>query len=708
MSGEYTNKKVGRLIAAGSRSSIDDVVSVISKLKAIHMNDYADDQEGFRLGSPSSRNDVLGSQVSTYRSIVMQTGATGPNDTVPLNEARSIVDGDFYSSVQQVMESFSRVGQIEDEINSIEASVEILTTLEPLGIDAQLLGGYTSIASFVGTCSNPSAISEMNLPDDAYAEVSDDVVAVFCVKKHEAMMSSILESAGFQAIEVPQGEGSITSMIQTSIDERSVLDEERQEIQSKIEAWTKENGAELCVGLELLELDFSESEAPVKIAVTDHTFVIDGWITDDRSEEVIEALTPHCTYIEYEPVRPTISHHDSDHHHSSEPKPPVAFGDHQASAPMELLTDAIGRSDYGRMDPTVFMLFSYPLFFGLMLGDMAYGLLTISLGLLIRQSFPSHKTDQLMRYFGMLLIYIGSATVFFGYMYGEFAGFEFLPHIESQYTTEAACNYYWSTAHEACFKDAYDVPSWVSWMTALYPNGGRIHYVLELPYSLTFAFPFHRVSSDLMNLIVIAIYIGIFHLMVGFTLGAIDEVRVGHGWQGALYGKISWMIIMVGGFLFCYDFYREDTVNIPGLGLVSVGLVLLVIHLMHEGMPLAISMLLAPIEAIGLLSSTLSYIRLFAVGIVGVKIAYAGNDMLYSAAIESFADGGIGILFGIIALAGWFGVQMFAWVLGLVSPNIHAVRLHFVEWMKQFYIADGDPFEPFGFEERYIEVDNTT
>ena len=112
MSGEYTNKKVGRLIAAGSRSSIDDVVSVISKLKAIHMNDYADDQEGFRLGSPSSRNDVLGSQVSTYRSIVMQTGATGPNDTVPLNEARSIVDGDFYSSVQQVMESFSRVGQI--------------------------------------------------------------------------------------------------------------------------------------------------------------------------------------------------------------------------------------------------------------------------------------------------------------------------------------------------------------------------------------------------------------------------------------------------------------------------------------------------------------------------------------------------------------------------------------------------------------------
>ncbi|DAC24616.1 MAG TPA: hypothetical protein D7H76_04655, partial [Candidatus Poseidoniales archaeon] len=66
------------------------------------------------------------------------------------------------------------------------ASTEILRTLEPLGIDLHLLRGYTSISSFVGTCSSPSAISEMNLPDDAYAEVVDDVVAVFCVKQHEA------------------------------------------------------------------------------------------------------------------------------------------------------------------------------------------------------------------------------------------------------------------------------------------------------------------------------------------------------------------------------------------------------------------------------------------------------------------------------------------------------------------------------------------
>ena len=42
MVGEYTNKRVGRLIAAGSRSLIDDAVRVISRLKAIHVNEYED------------------------------------------------------------------------------------------------------------------------------------------------------------------------------------------------------------------------------------------------------------------------------------------------------------------------------------------------------------------------------------------------------------------------------------------------------------------------------------------------------------------------------------------------------------------------------------------------------------------------------------------------------------------------------------------
>ena len=76
-------------------------------------------------------------------------------------------------------------------------------------------------------------------------------------------------------------------------------------------------------------------------------------------------------------------------------------------------------------------------------------------------------------------------------------------------------------------------------------------------------------------------------------------------------------------------------------------------------------------------------------------------------------SGGLGYAFGVgssiflllIFFIGWFVVQGFAWLLGVVSPNIHAARLHLVEWMKQFYEVVGEKFAPFGFTARTVEVE---
>jgi len=107
-----------------------------------------------------------------------------------------------------------------------------------------------------------------------------------------------------------------------------------------------------------------------------------------------------------------------------------------------------------------------------------------------------------------------------------------------------------------------------------------------------------------------------------------------------------------------------------------------------------------------MLPTTLSYVRLFAVGIVGVKIAEAGNGLLYPMIVDGLSAGGTGYALAFGAFLGWFLVQMFAWVLGVFSPNIHAARLHFVEWMRQFYTASGKPFAPLGGRSRFVEVDS--
>ena len=107
--------------------------------------------------------------------------------------------------------------------------------------------------------------------------------------------------------------------------------------------------------------------------------------------------------------------------------------------------------------------------------------------------------------------------------------------------------------------------------------------------------------------------------------------------------------------------------------------------------------------------TVISYVRLFAVGVVGVKIAETGNHMLF----EPMAD-----IIGTISEAsttdyilipllfiGWMSVQAFAIILGLFSPNIHAARLHFVEWMRQYYDSSGEEFRPFGPKPIYVEAD---
>jgi len=83
--------------------------------------------------------------------------------------------------------------------------------------------------------------------------------------------------------------------------------------------------------------------------------------------------------------------------------------------------------------------------------------------------------------------------------------------------------------------------------------------------------------------------------------------------------------------------------------------------------------------------------------------------MIYEGMAHTLSDLGHASTMDIVLLpimfVGWLLVQLFALVLGVFSPNIHTVRLHFVEWMMQFYEGSGLPFEAFGFKPNKVEVE---
>ncbi len=94
--------------------------------------------------------------------------------------------------------------------------------------------------------------------------------------------------------------------------------------------------------------------------------------------------------------------------------------------------------------------------------------------------------------------------------------------------------------------------------------------------------------------------------------------------------------------------------------------------------------LIAPVELLSTLGNVLSYARIMAIGTASVMLAVVANQMV--GAIGSTA---VGLVFALL-----FHLVNFA--IGLFTPAIHALRLHYVEFFGKFYSPGGRRYQPFG------------
>ena len=688
---QVKTQQMGRLLAAGSKDMIDRVIDTLAALNALHFIEYDGSDDGFSLGTPKEEAETVGKSLSKLRSAASLVDVSGPQKPVSASKVRSELDGSLPGAVESLLEKSTQLDTVENRLSSLSEEADVLELLSSLTLDVELLFGYSELSSFVGTVTDLDVAEKITSDSLFFDGLSNKtkVIAVFVRNSDSNDTQSLLNESGFQAINVPTNlQGDTIQLLSEVREQISSLSAEKSSLSMEIDSWTNEFGSSLVCGLELLEREHDVLTAPVKVAVSEHAFFIDGWIEMSRSEEIQSALSESCLYTEVSPFVMKSGgggHGHSDHSHHQE-MPPISYQNRKLSKPMELLTDAVGRPAYGRIDPTLFMFVTYPIFFGMMLGDMAYGLITISLGALIMSRAGS---NEMMNLGGKFLIYIGIGTFGFGYLYAEFAGWEII-HPHHHNPAEALSFLY----PDAALSSSNNYHAWHK----------------SLPFGIELAYPFHRVTTNLEDLIKLTIYLGFIHIIFGRLIGFRDVLFYGtdHGHVGLLAAFFEhgvWVVLLIGGFMFSYGYLGPDeaeSMMLPGAMIALSAVVLLIWTLYnYHGIPFAISLILAPIEAIGMMPSVISYVRLFAVGIVGVKIAETGN-MLWDPMKDALQDD---ILLFPVFFIGWLAVQFFAWGLGVFSPNIHAARLHFVEWMRQYYDSSGEVFLPFGFRTHHVEVE---
>ncbi len=138
---------------------------------------------------------------------------------------------------------------------------------------------------------------------------------------------------------------------------------------------------------------------------TEKTFVINGWIPSENLGK-LEAIENIAVF-----------------EGKSKTEPPVKLDNPSFARPFEKITKWFGLPQYGEIDPTMFIAVGFPIFFAIMLTDVAYGLI-----LLAASVFAYFKTgDEDLKALAHILIISSTATVIagliFGSVFGNFWGF---------------------------------------------------------------------------------------------------------------------------------------------------------------------------------------------------------------------------------------------------------------------------------------------
>jgi V/A-type H+-transporting ATPase subunit I len=310
-------------------------------------------------------------------------------------------------------------------------------------------------------------------------------------------------------------------------------------------------------------------------------------------------------------------------------KVPIQLKNGSYSRLFEPITRMFSLPNYGEFDQTSMVAPFFMLFFGLCFGDGGYGLLILLACMALRR-----KTGmKAYRPFLTLFQWLGGMTVLIGALTGSFFGISLV-----------------------------DVPAFK-------------------------AVKNYFISSD--NLMAISLVVGMIHILVGKIVAAC-KIRMQKGFKYSI-APFAWVLVivllavMLG--LPTLHVRLPQTAEFAGYGVMTAGL-LVALFYNSPGKNIFLNFgsgLWNTYNVVsGLLGDTLSYIRLFAIGLTGAVLGSVFNSLAF-AMTEGLSLGLRIVLMLLILLIG-HGINF---ALCMIGSLVHPVRLIFVEYFKNSEFEGG-------------------
>jgi V/A-type H+/Na+-transporting ATPase subunit I len=659
-----------RALIVGPRDALETIVEKLYALKALHIVDHKEGEEGLGIGKPLRTAGEASEVLVKLRSIasVLQVKESESPELEP-------VVGDVRQKILSLELNISEEDAAKKKtqalLGDLQQKIDAITPFAQLPLSLEDYRGYETLEVFVGRVPRDVEGLETVTPEyEAFSAAG--YLAVFVVKDKAVPMQEFLSQRGFTGVPVPEGKGNPREILEKLLSEKSRWQARLVEIEARLATLRERYAGFLTAAKAHLEVVVEKAEAPLRFAVTDHTFLVEGWVPQRDFSKVRDEIggMPGVFVSELE---------TTDEHESSHPQdPPVLLQNPRPAKPFEMLINMYGTPSYQELDPTFVFYLAFPTMFGIMVGDAGYGVVWMVYGLWLFRRWKNRRWD-FWKNLLVAFIWGGFWAFLFGtFVFAEAFGIPFHAPLAANISRAEAFNWSDDILHA-------NIP---------------IEPLLE---------KLHQVS----DFIVLSIAVAYLHLGTGFLIGVVNEVR--HSKRHAA-GKIGWFLILTGLFTTIMDraarwpglgqtiwngplgWFPKAGFSMPNLGFTDVNPIPMVslymlgigvgVMLVAEG-PLHI------MEVFGLVANFVSYARLAGIGVAEEAVIFALNTIALNFFVFPWIDNGniVGLIAGLAIL---FIANLVIFLLSTISGAIQSLRLHYVEFFIKFYHGTGTLFRPFG------------
>ena len=692
--------KMVKVSVVGPKEYLATTSEALHRVHAVHIEDPTE-EEYFKLGEPLEKASAVSRSLVLLRSYLAHLKVDPekifPKRRYKVSEIEAEIQNKLDYFQQEIGERIEKLRKLGDTVKTLDEELAAIEPLKVLGIPPKLLKDYKSVKCFVGIVKEDptSRIQEITREFEVFVKSygKEFIAAVFVRIEQAEEVFRALQELGYKEIPVPDIEDYDTRIKEIEAEKASIA-EETKRLEAELEEIKRREVEYMLAMEEYLSIELDKAELPLKSLVSKYAFMIVGYVPAKQYEKVkaeIESATNGRVIVERVEG-------------GEESEPPTMLANPAYVKDFELFTTTYATPKYTEIDPSVIIAIFFPLFFGLMLGDIGYGGLIALISLYLKTKFKTEGWQKLLN----IALYSGLASVFFGFIYGECFG----PFVVGEGTK----------------------PS-------------EVHFLGDLMYSF-YAFNHHHPIFDRVEamgvkvLLFVVLAIGMIKMLWGFALGFYNVYKE-HGFAEAVLEKGCWFLGVLGLVFailgFCYnlgvfaDLYEftlhhygvgigipekpllpdgtlPPPLPIPGLVegwqagvniyyMASLPLIIIwfIIFLKAEIPKMGPFGVIMGVELLTWFGQIISYARLLAIGLSSVYIAFVINYL----GLKIGLPPGMQLLpLAIIIMLLGHAVNL---ILGILDPGLQALRLHYVEFFTKFFEGGGRLFKPFGRRKRFIE-----